>query len=275
MLNLTFKEETLFLTLILQNGYHTNKCNVKRMKQVNSAKITTIVDNDVWEKGLSSTWGLSFHVEPFKENEKHTVLMDTSGSFETFYKNVSKLGIELAAIEGIFISHWHGDHFGALSQVLPLIKHSIPVYVPSANSSGIREIKNANGKPVVCSEPTEFLEGLMSTGEMPTGMSEHSLIINAKDKGLVVLTGCSHPGIINILKRAMKASGVDKVHAVMGGFHISGTNVGVKVGEFLKELNVEIVSPCHCTGYDARKGIAEIVGEKYVKIGSGKTITIG
>jgi 7,8-dihydropterin-6-yl-methyl-4-(beta-D-ribofuranosyl)aminobenzene 5'-phosphate synthase len=248
---------------------------MKRMKEVNSVKVTTIVDNDVWEKSLSSTWGISFHVETFKENEKHTVLMDTSGSFETFYKNASKLGIDLTAVEAVFISHWHGDHMGALSQVLPLIKHPIPVYVPSANSSGLREIKNANGRPVVCSEPTEFIEGLMSTGEMPTGISEHSLVINVKDKGLVVLTGCSHPGIINILKRAMKASGVNKVHAVMGGFHISGTNVGIKVGEFLKELNVEIASPCHCTSQDARDGIAKIVGEKYLKIGSGKTIKIG
>ena len=97
------------------------------MKEVNSVKITTIVDNDVWEKSLSSTWGISFHVETFKGNEKHTVLMDTSGSFETFYKNASKLGIDLTAVEGIFISHWHGDHVGALNQVLPLIKHSVPV----------------------------------------------------------------------------------------------------------------------------------------------------
>jgi 7,8-dihydropterin-6-yl-methyl-4-(beta-D-ribofuranosyl)aminobenzene 5'-phosphate synthase len=248
---------------------------MKRMKKVTSVKITTIVDNDVWTKGFSSTWGISFYVETFKEDEKHTVLMDTSGSFETFYKNASKLGIDLTAVEAVFISHWHGDHMGALSQVLPLIKHSVPVYIPSADSSWIREVKNANGKPVVCSEPTEFMEGLMSTGKMPMGISEHSLIINVEDKGLVVLTGCSHPGIINILKRAMKASGVNKVYAVMGGFHISGTNVGVKVGEFLRELNVEIASPCHCTSQDARDGIAKIVGEKYVKIGSGKTITIG
>jgi len=244
------------------------------MKEVNSVKITTIVDNDVWEKGFSSTWGISFYVETFKEDEKHTVLMDTSGSFEKFDKNASKLGIDLTSVEAVFISHWHGDHMGALSQVLSLIKHSVPVYVPSANSSGIREIKNANGNPVVCSEPTEFIGGLMSTGEMSKGISEHSLIINVKDKGLVVLTGCSHPGIINILNRTMKASGVDKVYAVMGGFHISGTNVGVKVGKFLKELNVEIVSPCHCTNQDARNGIAKIVREKYVKIGSGKIITI-
>jgi len=247
----------------------------EKMREVNSFTVTTIVDNDVLEKSFSSSWGMSFHVETFKENEKHAILMDASGSFESFYKNTSKLGIDLTAVEGIFLSHWHGDHYGALNQILPLVKHSIPVYVPSVYSSGIREIKNGKGNPVVCSEPTEFIEGLMSTGEMATGISEHSLLINVADKGLVVLTGCGHPGIINILKRARKTSRVDKVYAVMGGFHISDTNSGVEVGEFLKELNVEIASPCHCTGHDARNGMAKVVGEKYVNIGSGKIVTIG
>jgi len=245
------------------------------MKEINSVKITTIVDNDVWEKSLFSSWGISFYVETFKENEKHTVLMDTSGSFEAFYKNASKLGLDLTAVEAVFISHWHGDHTGALSQVLPLIKHSIPVYVPSVDSSGIREIRNANGKPIICSEPTEFIEGLMSTGEMPVGISEHSLLIDLKNKGLVVLVGCSHPGIINILKRAQKVSGVNKIFAVAGGFHISSASKGIAVGKFLQEMDVELVSPCHCTSNDAKQGITKIMGERCIKNGSGKIISIG
>ncbi|MCD6446041.1 MBL fold metallo-hydrolase [Candidatus Bathyarchaeota archaeon] len=245
------------------------------MKSVDSVKITTVVDNDVWTKGLSSSWGLSFYVETFKENKKqHTILMDVSGSFPTFHENAEKMNLDLTTVEAVFISHWHGDHCGALSQVLPLIKHTVPVYVPSADNFGMREIENAGGKPVVCLQPTEFMEGLMSTGEIPINISEHSLIINVKEKGLVVLVGCSHPGITTILKRAKQVSSIDKVYGVMGGFHISGINNGLKIGEFLKELNVELASPCHCTGYDARKGITQVIGEKYVKNGSGKIITV-
>ena len=244
------------------------------MKEVNSVKITTIADNDVWEKSLSSTWGISFYVETSKENEKHTVLMDASGSFETFYNNSSKLGLDLTAVEAVFISHWHGDHMGALSQVLPLMKRPIPVYVPSADSSGIREIRNANGKPIICSESTDFIEGLMSTGEMPRGMSEHSLLVNLRNKGLVVLVGCSHPGIINILERAQKVSDVNKIFAVIGGFHISTVTEGIAVGKFLQEIDVELVSPCHCTSNDAKQGITKIMGERCIKNGSGKIISI-
>ncbi len=245
------------------------------MNEVESVRITTVVDNNVWKEGLASSWGLSFYVETFTDDKKHVVLMDTSGSFQAFFANALKLGLNLSEVEAIFISHWHGDHMGALSQVLPLIKHSVLVYVPSSDFSGIKEIKNLNGNPVICSEPIEFIEGLMSTGKMPMGISEHSLMINVKDKGLVVLTGCSHPGIINILKRAREASGIDRAYAVIGGFHISSTNVGTRVGEFLKELNVEIASPCHCTSIEARRGIAKILGERCVNNGSGKIISIG
>lgn len=245
------------------------------MKEVKSVRITTIVDNDVWKEGLASSWGLSFYVKAFSDDKTHTVLMDTSGSFQTFFNNASKLGLNLAAIEAILISHWHGDHCGALSQVLSMLKPQTPVYVPSENSFGIREIRRTGGIPVVCREPIEFVDGVMSTGEVPGGLSEHSLLANVKEKGLTVLMGCSHPGLINVLKRAKKVSGVEKIYAVMGGFHISGLNVGLKIGEFLRELDVRLVSPCHCTSDGAKQGITKIMGKRYVKNGSGKTFSIG
>ena len=243
------------------------------MKQVKSVRITTIVDNDVHREGLESIWGLSFYVETFSDDKKHVALMDTSGSFQTFSNNASKLGLDLSEVEIVLISHWHRDHFGALNQALSLIGRPTPVYVPSEDSLGIREIKAANGIPSVCSKPVEFIDGLMSTGELSIGISEHSLIINL-NKGLVVLTGCSHPGIINILERAQKVSGIDEIYAVIGGFHISSISEGISVGELLHKLDVKLVSPCHCTSVDAKKEIAKIMGERYVKNGSGKIILI-
>jgi len=245
------------------------------MKEVKSARITTIVDNDVWKEGLASSWGLSFYVEAFTDDKKHSVLMDTSGSFQAFFNNASKLGLNLATIEAILISHWHGDHCGALSHVLSLLKPQTPVYVPSENSFGVKEIRGAGGVPIICCEPIEFVNGIMSTGEVVGGLSEHSLTINVKGRGLVVLTGCSHPGLVNVLKRAQKVSGVEKIHAVIGGFHLSSISEGLKMGEFLKKLNVRLVSPCHCTSDDSKQGIAKIMGNRYVKNGSGKAITVG
>jgi 7,8-dihydropterin-6-yl-methyl-4-(beta-D-ribofuranosyl)aminobenzene 5'-phosphate synthase len=237
------------------------------MKQCNSVRVTTLIDNDVWKSGLASTWGLSLYVEMDMEQGRRVILMDTSGSFETLSKNTSKLGVDLSDIESIFISHWHGDHCGCLSQVLPMLRQAIPVYVPSESPSGIRDIKQSGGTPRICSEPVEFMDGAMSTGDLG---GEHSLFMNVREKGLVVLTGCSHPGIINIVKRARRVSGVSRVCAVIGGFHISGVYEGKRVGEFMDEIGVELVSPCHCTGADSRSAIADIMGVRYVRNGSGR-----
>jgi 7,8-dihydropterin-6-yl-methyl-4-(beta-D-ribofuranosyl)aminobenzene 5'-phosphate synthase len=245
------------------------------MNEVESVRVTTVVDNNVWKEGLASSWGLSFYVDTVTDDKKHIVLMDTSGSFQIFFRNVAKLGLNLSEVEAILISHWHGDHCGALSQVLSLLKPQTMVCVPSENSFGLREIRGVGGIPWIYHESIEFFDGIMSTGEVPGGLSEHSLLINVKNKGLVVLVGCSHPGIINILKRAQKVSGVDKIYAVMGGFHISSVGEGMRVGEFLRELDVKLVSPCHCTSNDAKHGIAKILGERCIKNGSGKIISIG
>ncbi len=237
------------------------------MKESSSVRVTTLVDNEVWRKGLASVWGLSLYVEMDVKRERHVILMDTSGSFETFSKNVLQLDVDLSAVEAIFITHWHGDHCGSLSHVLPLLKQSTPVCVPSKSSVGMREIKEAGGVPRVCSEPVELMEGAMSTGDLG---GEHSLFMNVKGKGLVVLAGCSHPGIISIVKRARRVSGVSKVCAVIGGFHMSGVYERKSVGEFVDEIDVALVSPCHCTGAEAKNSIANVMGARCVRNGSGR-----
>jgi 7,8-dihydropterin-6-yl-methyl-4-(beta-D-ribofuranosyl)aminobenzene 5'-phosphate synthase len=238
-------------------------------------KITTLVDNDVWMRGLASSWGLSLYVEIDSGEERHRLLMDTSGSSNVLFSNAGKLEVDLSDVEAIFVSHWHLDHCGALSHVLPLLRPQTPVYVPSMNPSGIRTIRDAEGTPVVCSDSVSLMDGVMSTGEMMGGLSEHSLVINIRDKGLVVLAGCSHPGIVNIVKRAQQVSGVSKVYAVIGGFHISSKREGEYVAESLQKIGVRLVSPCHCTGANAKDAIAEIMNDKCIKNGSGKVWTIG
>jgi len=243
------------------------------MKELNSARVTTLVDNDVWKSGLTSSWGISLYIETYKGKEQHTVLMDTSGSFDTLSNNASKADRKLSGVEAVFISHWHGDHCGSLSHVLPLLRRATPVYVPSEDSSGIKKIIEAGGTPRVCSEPVEFMEGVMSTGEMAGWTSEHSLVLNVKDKGLVILTGCGHPGIVSIVKRAQQVSGVSRVHAVIGGFHIS-VREALETANLLRKIGAELVSPCHCTSENVKKVISDKLGTRCAKNGSGKIFSI-
>jgi len=243
------------------------------MKELNSVKVTTLVDNENWKSGLASSWGISLYVETCKRKERHTVLMDTSGSSDALFNNASRLNVNLSRVEAIFISHWHGDHCGSLSHVLPLLSKSTPTYVPSKDISGIRKIIEAGGTPTVCSEPFEFVEGVMSTGEVGGWTSEHSLVMNVKNKGLVILTGCSHPGVMNILRRATQASGVSKVYAIIGGFHIS-ENEAVTAANYLYDIDVKLVSPCHCTSENIKKIMSAIMGKRCVRNGSGRIFSI-
>jgi 7,8-dihydropterin-6-yl-methyl-4-(beta-D-ribofuranosyl)aminobenzene 5'-phosphate synthase len=242
------------------------------VKAGNSVRVTTLIDNDVWKSGLASTWGLSLHVEMSMEQGRRVILMDTSGSFESFSKNASKLGVDLSDSESVFISHWHGDHCGSISHVLPLLKQSTPVYVPSEDFFFFFEIKRNGGVPRVWSEPIEFMEGAKATGDLG---NERSLFMSVREKRLVALTTCAHPGIVKIVKRARQVSGVSKVFAVIGGFHISGAYEGKRVGDFLDEIGVELVSPCHCTGAEVKKAIVDIMGERCVRNGSGRIFTFG
>ena len=246
----------------------------KMVKACHSTKVTTLVDNDVWMRGLASSWGLSLYVEIDSGEERHRILMDTSGSFDVLSNNARKLEVSISDVEAVFVSHWHLDHCGALSHVLPLLRQQTPVYVPAKNSSGIKTIREAEGTPIVCSDPVYLMDGVMSTGEMRGGVSEHSLVINIRDKGLVILSGCAHPGIVNIVKRAQLVSGVSRVYAVIGGFHISSKREGTYVAEFLHELGVKLVSPCHCTGVNAKEAIADIMKGNCIKNGSGKVLSI-
>lgn len=238
-------------------------------------KVTTLVDNEIYKKGLRSSWGLSLFIEIATGNKRHALLMDTSDSFEALSENAQKLGINLSSVDAIFISHWHIDHCGSLHHILPLSRRPIHVYVPSENPSAMRAIKEAQGIPMVCSRPVELFEGTLSTGEMWSGISEHSLIIKLNGKGLVILTGCSHPGVVNIIKHARGVSGIDKIHAVIGGFHISSMKEGIGVAGFLRRLGVKLVSPCHCTGAKAKIGIVKILEKAFVRNGVGRVISIG
>ncbi len=187
------------------------------MKDSDLIKVTILVDNEIHEKGLKSSWRLSFFIKIVMGDKRRVLLMDTSDSFEGLSENAQKLGLDLSSVDAIFISHWHIDHCGSLHHILPLSRRPIHVYVPSENPSVIRAIREAQGIPVVCSRPVG-LEGVLSTGEMWSGISEHSLIMKLRGKGLVVLMGCSHPGVMNIIKRAQEVSGIKKIHAVIGGF---------------------------------------------------------
>jgi 7,8-dihydropterin-6-yl-methyl-4-(beta-D-ribofuranosyl)aminobenzene 5'-phosphate synthase len=97
---------------------------------------------------------------------------------------------------------------------------------------------------------------------------DQAVVVHVKDKGLVVLTGCGHAGAINTIRQAQELTGVQKVHAVIGGFHLSGPlfePIIPPTVAALKELNLELIVPAHCTGWKAVHAIARELPQAFVQ----------
>ena len=95
---------------------------------------------------------------------------------------------------------------------------------------------------------------------------EQAVILNAKGKGLVVLAGCAHRGIVNTVKHAQKITGVEKVHAVIGGFHLIGANPDLiqKTIAGIKSVSPDYIVPTHCTGFEAITAFAREMPDQFI-----------
>jgi 7,8-dihydropterin-6-yl-methyl-4-(beta-D-ribofuranosyl)aminobenzene 5'-phosphate synthase len=101
----------------------------------------------------------------------------------------------------------------------------------------------------------------------PLIMDDQCAIVNVKDKGLVIITGCGHSGIINIIRNAQAITGVEKIHAVIGGFHLSGglfEGIIPATVEALKTISPAYVVPGHCTGWRATHEIARALPDAFI-----------
>lgn len=111
----------------------------------------------------------------------------------------------------------------------------------------------------------------------PHLLDDQALVANVRGKGLVVLTGCGHSGIVNIVRHAKAVTGIDRVHGILGGFHLSGPFFEPIIGETVAALRAfepALVVPAHCTGYKPQMAIAAAMPEAYVHNAVGTTYVI-
>jgi 7,8-dihydropterin-6-yl-methyl-4-(beta-D-ribofuranosyl)aminobenzene 5'-phosphate synthase len=106
----------------------------------------------------------------------------------------------------------------------------------------------------------------------PFVKDDQALVMLLKNKGLVILTGCGHAGIINTINYAKKVTGIKKVYAIIGGFHLTGEGyeeaIPLTINELLK-INPEYIIPCHCTGWKACNEIIKSMPQKYIQTSVG------
>lgn len=238
---------------------------------VASPTVTVVFDNNRYKEGLTTSWGFSCLVTGMEK----TILFDTGGSPSVLSANMDLLGIDPAGIDIVVLSHNHGDHVGGLGSVLEK-NPGITVYLPASFPTDFKGAVRGYGAGVVeVSEPLRICEDVHSTGELGAAVREQSLVIET-EKGLVVITGCAHPGIIEIVEKAKELFD-DDVLLVMGGFHLGGVNVGrlESIVSGFQELGVACVGPCHCSGDEARRLFQQAYGDEYIDVGVGTVIDTG
>lgn len=130
-------------------------------------------------------------------------------------------------------------------------------------------------KPARVTNPFEIVPGAYSTGKIDGSPPEQSLIVETS-QGIVLLVGCSHPGIVKIVETVRKQRGADSIRLVLGGFHMfqqEETRIREQVAA-LKQLNVRRVMPAHCSGDLAKKIFAEVYGNDFEPLGAGKILVL-
>jgi 7,8-dihydropterin-6-yl-methyl-4-(beta-D-ribofuranosyl)aminobenzene 5'-phosphate synthase len=234
-------------------------------------KLTIVYDNNEYDPRLETKWGFSCLVE----GTERTVLFDTGGDSATLLSNMRKLKVDPAEIDTIVLSHIHGDHVGGLNGFLEE-NNRVIVYLPESFPESFKDMVRSFGVQMEeVSKAEELFTGVYSTGELDNGIEEQSLMVTSS-QGLVVITGCAHPGIVNIVRKATDMLAGKPVYLVVGGFHMSGaaTPQIESVIEGFRQLSVVKVAPCHCSGDETRKLFEEEYGEYYIDSGAGKIITL-
>ena len=111
----------------------------------------------------------------------------------------------------------------------------------------------------------------------PVVIDDQALVINVRGRGLVVVTGCGHAGVVNIIRHAMRLTGVSRLLAVIGGFHLNGPAFEPVIAPTvtaLTELAPELIVPCHCTGWRAQQTLAAALPDAWVQTSVGTAYTI-
>jgi 7,8-dihydropterin-6-yl-methyl-4-(beta-D-ribofuranosyl)aminobenzene 5'-phosphate synthase len=218
-------------------------------------RITIVYDNEVFKRGLRSSWGFSCLIQTDTEN----ILFDVGGEDSILSFNMKRLGINPRSINKIILSHPHLDHTGGLSAILGA-NRELTLYLSKSFPHNFKAKLEGFVDFVEVDGPTQICTDVYSTGELGKSPKEQSLVLKSKE-GNFVITGCAHPGIKSILSEAVKFG---RVLGIVGGLH--------EFNEFDLLKDMRLICPCHCTLY--KRKLATIFPEVCKECGVGKDIEL-
>ena len=271
------------------------------------AQITVLYDAFGKRADLQKDWGYSALVEYGGKR----ILFDTGGNPDILEHNVKASGVDLSHLDFVVLSHRHGDHIGGMDYLLRM-NPNVKIYAPRDNFGGIfgsalpgsfyrreeslpPEQRYFDGKsletiPLGSAWPKAHIELIDKTTQIAPGLhlialvsdkpttmelKELSLAIDTPD-GLVLVVGCSHPGIDRIVDAA---SAIDNhIHLIAGGMHLAAAkdpDIGKIVTMLHDTAKVDYVAPGHCTGEATFAALSKAFGEHYRYAGLGTRLILG
>jgi 7,8-dihydropterin-6-yl-methyl-4-(beta-D-ribofuranosyl)aminobenzene 5'-phosphate synthase len=227
-----------------------------------------VYDNNPHQDGLETAWGFGCVITGCEK----IILFDTGGEGDILLRNMDKCGIDPRAIDTIVLSHIHGDHVGGLDEFLA-VNPKVHVYLPKVFPGEFKaQVRRTAEKVTETDVPVEICAGVCTTGVLLEPIPEQGISIDTPG-GILVITGCAHPGIVEITEAA-HAHTKKPVRLVLGGFHLVRASESrldhVIAG--LRKLDVQQVAPCHCSGDNARAAMKKAFGDRCLEVGVGSRL---
>ncbi len=230
--------------------------------------ITVLYDNTAIDQRGEPDWGFAALVEI--NNQK--ILFDTGGDPEVLKRNFKNLDIDPKLISSIVLSHQHWDHVNGL----PIVLHpKQKVFLLKSFPQELKDqVLHYKAQLIEINQPQEIFKNVYTTGPLKGKVDEQALVFDLP-QGLVLLTGCSHPWIVDMVKW-VKNKFKKPINFVLGGFHLYPFPLSkVKtVIEELKTIGVKKIAPCHCTGEKAIRLFEQEFGQDFINVGVGSTIKL-
>lgn len=234
-------------------------------------EIRIVYDNSSAEPSFRADWGFAAVVDAGGSR----ILFDVGADGAILLRNLGAMQVDPGSITHAVISHRHADHRNGLF-TLGLKNRAMKVYFLDSFPAEIYELAAAVALyPVRVREPAEIAPGVFSTGIVPGEPDEQALVIETAG-GLVILTGCSHPGVASMVEAACRQRGTQRVRLLAGGFHLfrqSDELIRTTIDR-LRELGVERVAPAHCTGERAIQLFRRTYGPQCLPAGAGRRFRI-
>jgi len=269
-------------------------------------RVTILYDSFGKDPALTMGWGFAALIE---YGDKR-ILFDTGGDTDILAHNVAAKNVDLTRLDFVVMSHRHGDHMGGLAYVLK-VNPNVRIYAPK-DRSGVygddtpsstwyrqdpslpAEQRYYGGRPpeilhMGAAWPHANFQLIDRTTEIAPGISlialvsdkpgtlevhELSLAVRTPD-GLILVVGCSHPGIEKIVRAAATID--PHIHMIVGGVHLivdSDPDIDKLVSGLHDTYKVEYVAPGHCTGEPAFAAFRKVFGDHFLYAGLGTTLTL-